>query len=217
MKIAVIGATGFVGAHIVKEGLSRNYDVVAIARNTASLDDQAHLTKVDLDANDSNVLADVLKNNHVDVVVSSFNAGWTNPNLYDDFIAGSKNIESAVEKAGVKRLIVIGGAGSLYIDGKQLVDSPDFPAAYKQGATAARDYLNILKANTVLDWVFFSPAIEMNPTVQTGRTASYRTAVATPVFDASGRSILSVEDLAVVIVDEIENSKFTRQHFTAAY
>ncbi len=217
MKIAVIGATGFVGSHIVNEGLNRGLEVVAIARNASSLDTNENLTKVDLDINDINVLAEELKRNNVDVVVSSFNAGWTNPNLYNDFLQGSKDIESAVEKAGIKRLIVIGGAGSLYIDGKQLVDSPSFPAEYRQGATAARDYSNILKANTVLDWTFFSPAIEMNQTIKTGRTGTYRTNVNSPVFDGDGRSILSVEDLAVAIVDEVVNAKFIRQHFTAAY
>lgn len=217
MKIAIIGATGFVGSHIVKEGLSRGLDVVAIARKTGGIPDQAHLIKVDVDVNDVTALSSILSTNKVEVVVSAFNGGWTNPDLYDDFLAGSKNIEFAVEKAGIKRLIVIGGAGSLKINGQQLVDSPEFPTEYKAGATAARDYANILKANTVLDWAFFSPAIEMNPLVTIGRTGHYRTAIETPVFDANGKSVLSVEDLSVAIIDEVLHPKFIHQHFTAAY
>ncbi|MFT4203752.1 MAG: NAD(P)H-binding protein [Chitinophagaceae bacterium] len=217
MKIGVIGATGFVGSHIVKEALSRNHDVVAFARDNTKLSDNGHLTKVSLDANDVEALAEALESNNVDAVVSAFNPGWTNPNIYDDFIAGAKHIESAVEKSGIKHFIVIGGAGSLYIDGKQLVDSLGFPEEIKPGATAARDYLNILKANTVLDWTFFSPAIEMHPGIKIGRTGKYRTGTNSPVFDTDNKSVLSVEDLAVAIIDEVENPKFLKQRFTAAY
>ncbi|WP_447639948.1 MULTISPECIES: NAD(P)-dependent oxidoreductase [Chitinophagaceae] len=216
-KIAVIGATGFVGSHLVKEALGRGLGVVAIARNTSQLESHDHLKKVDLDATDADALEKALAEHEVDVVVSAFNAGWGNPNLYDDFLNGSKKIEAAVAKTGVKRLIVIGGAGSLYIDGKQLVDSPEFPQEYKAGATAARDYANILKANETLDWTFFSPAIEMNPHVTTGRTGHYRIGADTPVFDSNGKSVLSVEDLAVAILDEVENPQFIRKRFTAAY
>lgn len=117
----------------------------------------------------------------------------------------------------MKRLIVIGGAGSLYIDGKQLVDGPDFPAAFKPGAGAARDYLNILRGNKTLDWTFFSPAIEMNHETSRVRTGKYRTGLENPVFDASGRSIISAEDVAVALVDELEQNQHIRQRFTAAY
>ena len=143
--------------------------------------------------------------------------GWTNPNIYDDFIKGSEAIQKAVKEAGVKRYITIGGAGSLYINGKQLVDSEGFPEEIKPGATAARDYLNILKKETELDWTMFSPAINMHQGIKTGRTGKYRLGTDEPVFDKDGESILSVEDLSVAIVDEIENHKFSRQRFTAAY
>ncbi|WP_257873432.1 NAD(P)-dependent oxidoreductase [Hymenobacter sp. J193] len=149
--------------------------------------------------------------------MNSFNAGWANPNLYHDFLQGARDIEAATEKAGVPRLIAIGGAGSLYIDGQQLVDGPQFPAEYKAGATAARDYLNELKNNDTLDWTFVSPAIEMHPGISTGRTGHYRLGLESPVFNEEGRSILSGEDLAVAILDEVEQPKHSRQRFTAAY
>lgn len=153
-----------------------------------------------------------------DVVISAFNAGWANPNLYEDFMKGSQSIQAAVKQAGVPRLIVVGGAGSLYInDNTQVVDSPDFPENIKPGATAARDYLNILKQEQELDWVFFSPAIEMHPGVKIGRTGKYRLGTDSPVFDENNISRLSPEDLAVVLLDEVQTPKHHRQRFTAAY
>lgn len=216
MKIALIGATGFVGTHLLEEALQRGHEVTVIVRDPSKIANPGEkLTVVKGDIKQVEELAAQLKGN--DVVVSAFNPGWANPNIYDDFIAGSKDIQAAVEKSGVKRLITIGGAGSLYIDGKQLVDSPDFPAEYKAGATAARDYLNILKENTVLDWTFFSPAIEMHPGITTGRTGTFRVGTENPVFNESGRSILSVQDLAVAILDEVQNAQFLKKRFTAAY
>ncbi|RXK85799.1 NAD(P)-dependent oxidoreductase [Filimonas effusa] len=216
MKIALIGATGFVGANLLKEALQRGHEVTAIVRDPSKLTvtDQ-HLNIVKGDVNNVDDLAGLLKGH--DLVLSAYNAGWTNPNLYADFLAGCKDIEAATVKSGVKRLIVIGGAGSLYINGAQLVDGPHFPEAFKPGATAARDYLNILKNNQELDWTFFSPAIEMHQGITTGRTGKYRLGTDEPVFDAHGKSILSGEDLAVAVIDEVENKQFLKKRFTAAY
>ncbi|WP_199136605.1 NAD(P)-dependent oxidoreductase [Pedobacter sp. ASV12] len=215
MKVAVIGATGFVGQNLTAELANRGHQVIAIARNVASVAQNEHVTAKTADVSDVESLAGALKG--ADVVVSAFNAGWTNPNLYADFIKGSEAIQAAVKLAGVSRLIVIGGAGSLFIDGHQLVDGPDFPAEYKAGATAARDYLNVLKNEQEINWTFFSPAIEMHPGIDTGRTGNYRLGLENPVFNAEGRSILSVQDLAVVIADEVASNQHARQRFTAAY
>jgi len=216
MKIAIIGATGFVGSAIVKEALERGHVVTALARDTSKISGtQDRLVLKNVAVADEAALAAAIQDS--DVVISAFNAGWTNPNLYADFLAGAGHIEAAVEKAGLKRLIVIGGAGSLFIDGKQLVDGPDFPEAYKAGATAARDYLTQLRGNRQLDWTFFSPAIEMNPGVKTGRTGQFRLGTEAPVFDANGKCALSVEDLAVAVINEAEHPEHIRQRFTAAY
>ncbi|MDQ1095014.1 MULTISPECIES: NAD(P)-dependent oxidoreductase [Chryseobacterium] len=214
-KVAVIGATGFVGTHVVKELAERGYQVEALARDTSKVQQHENVTAKSIDVNNVDELAEALKGN--DAVINTFNAGWTNPNLYDDFLNGSVNIEKAVEKAGVKRFITVGGAGSLYIDGKQLVDGPDFPQDIKPGAQAARDYLNKIKENTTLDWTFFSPAIEMHQGTAGVRTGKYRTALENPVFDENGRSVLSVEDVAVVLADELEQNNHIRERFTAAY
>ncbi|WP_028122393.1 NAD(P)-dependent oxidoreductase [Epilithonimonas tenax] len=214
-KVAVIGATGFVGKQVVNELANRGYAVTAIARDSSKVEVKDKVNAISADVNNVEELAQFLAGN--DAVINTFNAGWTNPNLYNDFLNGSKNIEKAVEESGVKRFITVGGAGSLFIDGNQLVDGPDFPADIKPGATAARDYLNEIKKNETLDWTFFSPAIEMHPGTAGVRKGTYRTALEHPVFNEEGRSILSVEDVAVALVDELEQNNFVRQRFTAAY
>jgi len=213
MKIAIIGATGFVGSAILNELANRNHDITAIARNPK---ETSTATWIAADIFNVDALAATLKGN--DIVINAYNSGWTNPNIYDDFIAGSKAIQEAVKKSGVKRFITIGGAGSLFVaPGLQAVDTPDFPKEYHAGATAARDYLNILKEEKDLDWAFFSPAFEMHQGITTGRTGKYRLGLDNPVFNDEQRSILSVEDLAVVIADETENPKHHQVRFTAAY
>ncbi|MFT4224185.1 NAD(P)-dependent oxidoreductase [Dysgonomonas sp.] len=215
-KVALIGATGFVGSHLLQELLDRGYEVTALARSVEKIQiKNDKLKTIAVDVTNLGALTEVLKGN--DIVLSAYNPGWTNPNIYNDFIKGSETIQQAVKEAGVKRYVVIGGAGSLYIDGKQIVDGADFPASIKPGATAARDYLNELRKETGLDWTMFSPAINMHQGIKTGRTGKYRLGTEEPVFDKDGESILSVEDLAVAVVDELENHKFLRQRFTAAY
>ncbi len=216
MKIAIIGATGFVGKNLVNEALNRGHQVVALARNVDALQtNNANLNKVKGDVFNVDETAGLIAD--ADVVISAYNPGWTNPNIYHDFIAGSKAIQDAAKQAG-KRLIVIGGAGSLFVaPGVQAVDTQGFPAEIKPGATAARDYLNILKEEKELDWTFFSPALEMHPGITTGRTGKYRLGKDSPVFDDQHQSQLSVEDVAVVILDEAENPQHQRERFTAAY
>ncbi len=215
MKTAIIGATGFVGSSLVKEFANRKHGVTAISRNPAK-ENTAGVQYNKANVYNVDELAEALKGH--DIVISAFNPGWSNPDIYDDFLKGAKSIQEAVKKSGVKRYIIIGGAGSLYIaPGVQTVDTPEFPQEIKAGATAARDYLDILRKETELDWVFFSPAIEMHPGITTGRTGNYRLGLESPVFDDNGQSILSVEDLAIVIADEAENPKHNQQRFTAAY
>ncbi len=215
MKIALIGATGFVGSNILNESANRNHEVTAIARNPKE-SELANVNFVKADIFNTEELSEILKNH--DVVLSAYNPGWTNPNIYDDFIAGSNAIVEGVKKSGVNRYITIGGAGSLFVaPNLQAVDTPDFPKEIYPGASAARDFLNTLKEEKELDWAFFSPAFEMHQGITTGRTGKYRLGLENPVFDENQRSILSGEDLAVVIADEVENPKHHQIRFTAAY
>ncbi len=217
MKVALIGASGFVGAAVLNELLNRGHEVTAIVRNPENVKAQNTKLKVQkADVHDADALAGVVKGH--DVVISAYNSGWTNPNIYNEFLEGSKNIQKGVKMSGVKRLIVVGGAGSLFVaPGVQLIDTPQFPAEWKPGALAAREYLNILKAETDLDWTFLSPAIEMHHGTSGVRKGEYRKGLENPVFDEAGRSIISVEDTAMAIVDELEVHQHSRERFTVAY
>ena len=216
MKVVLIGATGFVGSAILKEALSRGHEVTAIARHPEKIKTQNNLTIVKGDVMDTDKLSETLKGN--DVVVSAYNPGWTNPDIYNEFLKGSQSIQKAVKKSGVKRYIVNGGAGSLFLaPNVQLIDTPEFPDEFKPGAGAARDYLNILKNENQLEWTFVSPAIEMNPGTPHERKGTYRTGLDNPVFDSNNKSRISVEDLAVAVIDEVEHSKHIRVRFTVGY
>ena len=217
MKIAITGASGFVGLSTLKEALGRGHEVTAIVRRPERLTlKHDNLTLSPGDALESLSLTTLLKGH--DAVISAYNAGWENPRIYDEFLQGARNIQQSTKEAGVKRFLVVGGAGSLYVaEGVQLVDTPQFPREYKQGALAARDYLNVLKQQTALDWTFLSPAILMHPGITTGRTGTYRTGTEEPVKDQSGESRISVEDLSIAILDEIEQGQFIKKRFTVAY
>jgi putative NADH-flavin reductase len=213
MNIALIGATGFVGKAVFEELLSRGHQVRALQRDASKLAARAGLDVRSVDVLAPGALGPALQG--VDAVVSAYNAGWGNPQLHDDFLRGSDAIADAARQAGV-RLIVVGGAGSLFIaPGQQLVDSPAFPAEWKQGALAAREVLTRLRADkTPLDWTFVSPAMHLEPGERTGK---FRLGGEEPVFDAQGESRITVADLAVAIVDELEKPQHRRGRFTAGY
>ena len=217
MKIALIGATGFVGTALLKELTDRGHEVTAISRHPENIKLKSPLIHpVEGDALDATAVAKLVKG--YDVVISAYNPGWTNPQIAEEIMKGSRAIQAGVKAAGVKRFIVIGGAGSLEIaPGVQLVDSPSFPAEYKAAASAVRDYLREISQEKDLNWTFFSPAIFMSQDTSGTRRGHYRLGLDNPVFDDQGKSVLSVEDLALVIVDELEHPQHIRQRFTAAY
>jgi len=217
MNVALIGATGFVGSAILKEALEKGHQVTAISRKPEEANIQhENLTLVKADIFNTEGLAEVLKNH--DAVISAYNPGWSNPNIYNDHLNGSKAIQEAVTKSGVKRYIAIGGGGSLDVaPGIQAVDAPGFPEAIKPAATAARDYMLHLKNEQDLDWTLFCPAFEMHQGTSGVKKGTYRKGLDNPVFDEEGRSVLSVEDLALAIIDELEQGNHIRQRFTAAY
>lgn len=217
MKIVIIGATGFVGSALLNEAAQRGHIITAISRHPEKINSSdGNVTAIKADVYDTQKLADSIAGH--EVAFNTYNAGWDNPNIYEDFLKGSESIQEAAKKAKVKRLMVVGGAGSLEIaPGKQLVDTPDFPAEYKEGAKAARDYLDILKKEKDIVWTFLSPAILMHQGIKTGRTGKYRTGTDQPVFDENGVSKISAEDLSVALIDEMENPQFLNQRFTVAY
>jgi putative NADH-flavin reductase len=211
MKIVLIGASGFVGKAVLKEAATHGHEVTAIARNTDKIEALPGVTAVAADASDTSTLAKAIAGH--DVVISAYNPGWGDPEIRQKQLSVSKDIIEAAKSAGV-RLIMIGGAGSLEIQGKQLVDSPEFPAEWKEGALGARDALTAIRGEKDLEWTFLSPAIHLAPGERTGK---YRLGTDSPVFDEKGESSISVEDMAVAIVKEAESPKHIGKRFTLGY
>ena len=168
MKIALIGATGFVGSAILKEALDRGREVVAIVRNRGTRTPHANFhSKKGNVYNEDDVFRLVAGHN---AVIMAFNPGWTNPDIYSQQVKGTDSIINGVKKAGVKRLLFVGGAGSLEVmPGVQSVDMPDFPAEYKQGALATREARNMLQKEMGLEWSFLSPSADLFPGQRTGK------------------------------------------------
>ena len=216
MKIALIGATGFVGTAVLAELLRRRHPVTAVLRNPAAVAPQAGVTIAVADAYDAEAIALAVRGH--EAVISAFNPGWNAPDLYYQFLRGSAAIERGVEASGVLRLLVVGGAGSLFVaTGMQLVDTPDFvdhvPANIVPGAQAARDALARLRGNTALQWTFLSPPAMLEPGERTGR---YRTGGDDLLMAGSRPAGISVADLAVAVADEVEQPRHVHARFTVA-
>jgi uncharacterized protein len=213
MKIALIGATGFVGSAVLAEALARGHAVTALARNPAKIAARPQLTVVEADVLDAAQVARAVAGH--DAVISAYNPGWQEPEIYKLFLAGTQAIVDGVRQAGLKRLLIVGGAGSLYAaPGVQIVDTPEFPAQWKQGARAARDALVAIQQDKTLDWSFLSPAVHLVPGERRG---SYRLGTDQPVMLDGKPSDISVADLAVAVLDEIEQPRHIRRRFTVGY
>jgi putative NADH-flavin reductase len=213
MKIALIGATGYVGAAILQEALNRGHEVTAIVRNPGKLPAHAKLHARKGDVYNEDDLARLVAGH--DAVISAFNPGWSNPDIYNQQIKGTGAIINGVKKAGVKRLLSVGGAGSLEIKpGVQSVDLPGFPAEYKQGALATREALHMLRQETALEWSFLSPSADLFPGERTGR---FRLGADELLKNERGESRISVQDYAMAMIDEVEKPRHIRRRFTVGY
>jgi putative NADH-flavin reductase len=212
MKIAIFGAGGRIGSRIINEALNRGHNVTAIVRhpeNYTGIKPHLNVAKGDI-FNSQDVESGVFDN---DVVVSAYsNTKGAPPATIAEVAVPLIN---GLKQAHVKRLIIVGGAGSLEIaPGVQLVDTPDFPEIYKATALAHREALKIYQKEKELDWTYVSPAAEIAPGERTGK---YRSGTNQLITDAQGKSFISMEDFAVAILDEIENPIHMRQRFTVAY
>lgn len=213
MKLALIGATGFVGSALLEEALNRGNQITALVRHPEKLPAHERLSALRADVRDVAALTEQLRGH--DAVLSAFNPGWEQADIREQFIAGSQAIVAASKAAGVKRLLVVGGAGSLYVaPGLQLIDTPDFPAEYKEGAEGARQALNQLRDEQELEWTFLSPAALLQPGPRTGQ---FRLGGEQLLMNGNAPGQISVADLAVALLDETEQPQYIRQRFTLAY
>lgn len=213
MKIALIGATGFVGSAILKEALDRGHEVTAIVRDPEKLTPHPKCHPLKGDIYKSDEVARLVASH--EVVISAFNPGWTNPDIYNLQVKGTRSIIDGVKQAGIRRLLFVGGAGSLEVKpGVQSVDLPEFPAEYKQGALATREALNLLRKEPSLEWSFLAPSADLSPGERTGK---FRLGTDQLLRDTNGESRISVEDYAVAMIDEMEKPKNIRQRFTVGY
>ncbi len=213
MKIALIGATGFVGSALLNEALSRDHQVTAIVRNAAKLPRQPKLDARSVDVFDTSALAAALVGH--DALIVSYSPGIANPALRGDMARGTASILAAARQARVPRLLAVLGAGSLEVaPGVMALDTPDFPAAWKDIAEATRDFFNLLRDEKELSWTALSPAFELAPGERTGK---YRTGGDKALFDTEGKSRISTADYAVAMLDEVETPKHIGQRFSVAY
>jgi len=212
MKIAIFGASGRIGSRIVNEALNRGHEVTAVARHPENYTlEKPHLRVARGDLfNSQDVEAAVFDH---DAVVCAYNfTHGAQPSTFSEITTPLLN---GLKQAGVKRLLIVGGAGSLEVSpGVQLVDTPDFPPAYKPAALAHREALKIYRQEKDIQWTYLSPAAEIVPGERTGK---FRTGKDQLITGADGHSWISMEDYAVAVIDELETPMHTRERFTVGY
>ncbi len=203
MKIALIGATGHVGSRLTAELLKRGHQVTGIVRNPEGQNPRDGVALVHGDVTDDVALAKLVTGH--DAVIHAVR--FVNTDAHQ--------VIAAVKRAGVKRLLVVGGAGSLEVaPGVALVDTPGFPAEYKAEALAGREFLNTLVGESELEWTFLSPSAFFGPGERTGR---FRLGENRLLTGADGQSRISTEDYAIALVDELERPQHSRSRFTVGY
>ena len=217
-NVALIGATGFVGSAILNELIERGHKVTTVVRNLESAKVKNPLIEyVAGDATNPAELAQIVKGK--DAVISAYNPGWANPRQYEDTLENYPKIVEGAKQAGVRRLLIVGGAGTLFVKpGVRLVDTGTLPEAWLPGVKSLGEfYLNTLMKEQDIDWIFFSPAGNLGNMTTGVRTGKYRLGKDDMLFDEKGESFISVEDYAVAMVDELEQENHHKERFTAAY
>jgi uncharacterized protein len=208
LNILLIGASGMIGSRVLSEATSRGHCVVAASRHPDKIKTGPNVKAVKLDATDQAALTAEAKK--IDVIVSATSPrGGGDPAKEAKAVADS---EMAAARASGKRLMVVGGAGSLNLpDGRAVVDT--LPPQYQGEARAMRNVLDSLKASDI-DWTFFSPAFSISPGKRTGK---YQVGTTTMLYDAQKKSAISAEDFAHALVNELETPAHRRSQMTVAY
>ncbi|UYY98386.1 NAD(P)-dependent oxidoreductase [Peribacillus frigoritolerans] len=207
MKIGIIGASGKAGSLILKEALTRGHEVTAIVRDEAKVQIQgASVLEKDI----FDLKAEDIK--EFDVVVNAFGAAPGKEHLHVD--AGKILIE-AMKGAPQTKLIVVGGAGSLFVDEAKTIrvlDTPEFPKEYFATAFNQSKNLGDLQNATDIQWTFISPSAFFDP--QGNRTGGYKLGKDNLLVNSKGESYVSYADFALAVLDEIENPQHINQRFT---
>ncbi|MEC2104178.1 NAD(P)-dependent oxidoreductase [Bacillus licheniformis] len=207
MKIGIIGASGKAGSMILKEASERGHEVKAIVRSASKM---ANSDAAVIEKDIFNLTAADIKG--LDVVVNAFGAAPGQEHLHVE--AGRKLIE-LFKQVPETRLIVVGGAGSLYVDEEkttQLYDTPEFPKEYLPTAKNQGQNLQDLKEADGLKWTFISPAAFFNP--EGKRTGSYQKGQENLIVNTAGESYISYADYAIAVVDEAEKGEHVNERFT---
>ena len=211
MKIALVGSTGRIGRRILNEALTRGHHVTAIVRASSHKpDSRADLELKTGDVTNAESIVASAKGNGL--LISAY--GPARGGDHNEIVTAARVLVDAVGQNQPMRLICVGGAGSLEVTpGVQLVDTPDFPPAYKKAALAHRDALGVFRKSPI-DWTFVSPAAEIFEGTRTGK---YRIGGDKLLVNEKGESRISMEDFAKAIIDEVEKPQFLRKRFTMAY
>jgi hypothetical protein len=196
-----------IGSRVLAELLSRGHQVTTVVRNPAKIT-TSDVRVLKGDVTESESVAQTAKG--AEAAISAY----APPKGEEPTLSAAIHaLLEGLPAAGVKRLIVVGGAGSLKVGGVQLIDAPGFPEAYRDIAMAHRDVLPILKESS-LDWTYLSPAALIEPGARTGK---FRLGSTELIADAKGVSRISAEDYAVALVDELEDPAHLRRQFTLGY
>lgn len=217
-NVVLIGASGFVGNAILNELLERGHRVTAVVRNTSKITAKSENLEVkEIDVENAPAIIEAMKGK--DAVISAYNPGWSNPNMYEDTLRVYPKILEEVKESGVKRLLIVGGAGSLFVKpGLRLVDTGTLPEAWLPGVKSlAKFFLETLVNEKELDWVFFSPAANLGNLTTGVRTGKFRLGKDDLIVDEKGESFISVEDYAMAMVDELEQENHHHERFTIGY
>lgn len=214
-KVTLIGASGFVGSALLNELVARGHEVTAVVRNPEKVTvkaDNVRVVKADATAPDT--LAAVAKGS--DAIISAYNPGWGNPRQYEENLENYPKIVEGAKRSGVERLLIVGGAGSLFVKpGLRLVDTGTLPAEWMPGVKSCSEFfLDTLSKEDGIDWAYFCPAGMLEHGARTGK---FRLGKDDLIVDAEGNSRISVEDYAVAMVDELERPAHHKERFTIGY
>ena len=209
MNVVLYSATGMIGSRILKELISRGHNVTAVVRDPSKVPAHPSVAALKGDIFDADDVA--AKATGVDAVISAYGPGTGDVN---DMVKATRSLIAGLHKADSRRLIVVGGAGSLFVaPGVDVIASGHLPEAYMAIAIAHRDALKLLQDSDLI-WTYFSPAAFIQPGERTGK---FRLGLTSLIADEKGNSSISAEDYAVALVDELETPKHLHQQFTIGY